>query len=119
MGQFAHGAGVDAGVLAHVERVQVKAERLNLSQQRIEPTPSDPFARMRREARAHERQISGELACARVSVRLRRHVNRSAQPVQHEDEKAPVHFIRRACFHLLFDGRETGGVSGERVLQFR
>src|SRR5207248_4806030 len=69
--EFFGGARVDASVLAHVERVKMKAEGLDLSDERVNELTCDATTVSLVEARAQQTQVFGERRCVRVRVAAR------------------------------------------------
>src|SRR5581483_10779103 len=88
--EFHDSSGLDAGVLADVERVQMEAERLYLAQERVEQQPRQPCAAVGDQAVAYPADVGGEGVCIRVGMDMGRRVAGRAQAVQDKGQIAPI-----------------------------
>src|ERR1700689_2190220 len=92
--EFLKGACVHAGVLADVERVQVKAEGANLAQQGIDVGAGQAFSTVGLETVLHEQKISLELGSVAVGGGSVHGLTALLEFVKHVGKKAAITFRR-------------------------
>src|ERR1019366_4212856 len=92
--QFLDGKGVEAGVLAGIERVQVKAERAHLPQQGIDVGLWQAFSPVGAETVLHQQEIVLKLASVVVGSGSADGLAALLKPVKHVGEKAAITFCR-------------------------
>jgi len=102
------------GMLADVEGMEMKAECLHLSQERVEIVASQTIPVPFQEAAADQEQVGGQVSRAGIGVRVLRFAEGQPQAVQDKVKKAAIEFAAGMYIRNVDYSRNSGCIALHR-----